>query len=84
LLTRSSGALYQRVAALQNLLGVEDKHVLRSLLQRRPALLTRSTAAVDRSMRALSVWKMAPGYKLALVLAHPALLRLSGAELHGR
>jgi hypothetical protein len=83
LLYYRSKELTNKMEQLQELLGWDRPH-LQCLVWRRPALLTRSVGAVERSYRALSVWKFETEYKQELLLAHPLLLRLSPREVHGR
>ena len=83
LLYYSSQYLQSKIQQLQEVLGF-DWPSLQWLLWRRPALLTRSVGAAERSYRSLSVWKFDSEYKKELLLEHPLLLRLAPREIHGR
>jgi hypothetical protein len=83
LLARAPGRVGRKLAALQQLLAC-GAPIARQLVLRRPALLTRSLRSLSSSLRALSVWRMSPAYKAALIHGNPSLLRLSSQEVHGR
>lgn len=83
LLLRAPVALGAKLDSLSQLLAC-DAAAAAAAAARRPALLRRSAEALRRSHRALSVWRLDAGYKAALLRAHPGLLRLSAAEVHGR
>ena len=83
LLSRSHATLVRNMRAMQQLFGLSTQHAV-EMVVRRPSLLTRSPAQLRRSFLALSVWRFSQEEKLKLLLAHPVLLRLSPAEVHGR
>ncbi|KAF8067116.1 CLMP1 [Scenedesmus sp. PABB004] len=83
LLTRGPGQLGARLVFIGSLTGV-DPGAAQAMARARPCLLTRSEAQLARSYRALSIWRLPPDYKAALLAEHPLLLRLSPREVHGR
>lgn len=84
LLARAPAALEAKLRLLQQLLLPADPHRVCDLVASQPSILLKSLPAVASSLRSISIWKMAPAEKLALVTSHPVLLAMSGDEVHGR
>jgi hypothetical protein len=83
LLWRSPSLVIRNLRVVQQLLSCGTEAAL-ELVQRRPAVLTRSAKALSASYRALSVWEFGGEEKRQLLCEHPLLLRLSPKELHLR
>jgi hypothetical protein len=83
LLWRSPSLVIRNLRVVQQLLSCGTEAAL-ELVQRRPAVLTRSAKSLSASYKALSVWEFDGEEKRQLLHEHPLLLRLSPRELHLR
>lgn len=83
MLVRKWDKMCTKIDRLKALMGISEEEVI-WLVERRPALLSKSVASVAGTYQALSIWSLDPQYKLAVILAHPVLLRLDAKELRGR
>ncbi|GIL42589.1 hypothetical protein Vafri_552 [Volvox africanus] len=74
-----------KLALLQQLMDcAEHPGAVAALVVRQPGVLRRSLAALSRSCRALSIWKLRRRDKLRMCLSRPGLLTLPPTEVHGR
>ncbi|GLI69212.1 hypothetical protein VaNZ11_013785 [Volvox africanus] len=74
-----------KLALLQQLMDcAEIPGAVAALVVRQPGVLRRSLAALSRSCRALSIWKLRRRDKLRMCLSRPGLLTLPPTEVHGR
>mmetsp|Transcript_13951 Transcript_13951/g.30154 ORF Transcript_13951/g.30154 Transcript_13951/m.30154 type:complete len:600 (+) Transcript_13951:88-1887(+) len=82
LFMRTYASVMERVTSMQQILG--SKSAALDLAARRPSLLTKDSESLERSYRALSIWRLKPEEKQKLIDEHPLLLRLSPREVHHR